>query len=557
MKKELAIGQSDFKTIREQESYYVDKSLMIKEIIDDKSNIILLPRPRRFGKTLNMSMLRYFFDTHNATHNRKLFAGLKIENETVFDTEQGKYPVIFLTFKDVKNLTYPDALFNIKLLISKLFDANQFLLESDLLTQVEKSIYEQIINFSVNQPILEKSLSLFIELYYRYFKQKPILLIDEYDTPVHTAYSNNYYDDMIGFMRVFLGEALKDNLYLYKGILTGTLRISKESIFTGLNNLSVYTLLKGEFNSCFGFTHEELHLMLEFFGLLELESEIRHWYNGYIIGDIEIYNPWSIVSFVASKDKFFIPYWVNTSGNDLIKELIIDSPHSVRTELQDLLTDKPLVKSLEDNISFPELKKTENAVFSFLVFSGYLKAKFIREENKRFLYELLIPNTEVKILFDNIILGWFKETFDSDRNKVLLNALLDKDIELFEEVLGECVLNSLSCYDVPKRDVERVYQAFLLGMLVSLESDYEVTSNKESGYGRYDICILPLKSKKPAIIMELKRIRPSETAETALASALKQIEEKQYETSIRQRGYTDILKLAVVFDGKRVWAKTS
>ena len=557
MKRNLPIGTSDFKKIRNQNSYYVDKSLMIKEIIDDCSEIILIPRPRRFGKTLNMSMLRYFFDLNDAEANRKLFDGLNITKEVEFDNEQGRYPVIFLTFKDIKETSFEASFEKLQEVIADEYGRFSFLLESDEMSEVEKEQFDDIIKSRTSVTRLQSSLKKLTKYLFNHFKQKPILLIDEYDTPIHAAYTEGYYKKMIDFMRAMLGDALKDNSNLHKGVLTGTLRISKESIFTGLNNPSVYTLLSHRFNDKFGFTQNEVSQMLVDYDLESETESVKAWYNGYIIGKIDIYNPWSIINFIHNKDEGFKPHWVNSSSNDLIKDIIKDSPASVHAEMLELLDNKILVKSLDENISFPELKSTDNSIYSFLVFSGYLKARFLEHTDDNDFYQLMIPNLEVKRLFKNIFLTWFKETFSNGKNVDLINALLSKDTNLFGEILGECVLHTLSVHDVERREVERVYQAFLLGILVSLTPDYEVTSNKESGYGRYDICIVPLKNKTaPSIILELKSIRISETAETALVSALKQIEDKQYEASIRQRGYEDILKLAVVFDGKRVWVKS-
>ena len=558
MKKNLPIGTSDFKKLRNLDRYYVDKTLLIREIIDDASEIILIPRPRRFGKTLNMSMLRYFFDREDAEQNNKLFEGLAIDSEEECKHEQGKYPVIFLTFKDIKESSFDASIEKFREVIGDEYARFSFMLDGDFLSAVEKQQFNDVINYRATITQLQSSLKRLTKYIYRYYSQKPILLLDEYDTPIHAAFADQYYKKMVDFLRGVLSDALKDNVNLHKGILTGTLRISKESIFTGLNNISVYTLLSHRYSDKFGFTQLEVSEMLSFYGLEEYTESVKTWYNGYIIGSIDIYNPWSIINYIHNKDEGFKPHWVNTSSNELIKEIIKDCPPIVHNEMLDLMDNKFLIKSLNENVSFPELKNTDNSIYSFLVFSGYLKAKLLKFEKSRSWYELTIPNVEVRLLFSDIFITWFKETFKKGRNIELINALLTKDIELFGEILGECVLYSLSAHDVDKREVERVYQAFLLGILVSLSPDYEVTSNKESGYGRYDICVVPLKNKNASsIILELKSIRISETAETALDSALKQIEDKRYEAAIRQRGYDDILKLAVVFDGKRVWVKSS
>jgi len=558
MKKRIPIGVHNFKKLIEEDYYYVDKTSMIKEVILDGSEVILLPRPRRFGKTLNMSMLRHFFDINNAAENRKLFDGLNIAHEEVFEVYQGRYPVISISFRDIKSNTFEEAHEKITDVIKNEFYKNRFLLESDLFDEGKKTEFRSIAHGESSNAKIESSLLLLCEFLFTFYQVKPYVLVDEYDTPVHSSYSNQYYPQMISFMGSLLGALFKDNEFLEKGILTGTLRISKESIFTGFNNPSVYSVIRNEFSTQFGFTHEELKKMLDYYEISQFEEGIRNWYNGYIFGNTEIYNPWSILNFVHSQDKRFIAHWVNTSSNDLIRELILESPKAVRTELEDLLKGVALIKRLNENISFPELKSSEDAVFSFLVFSGYLKAKLLKFEDLDYWYELTIPNIEVAKLYETIILKWFNESFSQSKSTDLINSLLTGDTELFEELLGLCVLQTLSVYEVEKREVERVYQAFILGLLVRLIPEYEVTSNKESGYGRYDICIVPLRSsKKPAIIMELKSIRPKETAKKALASALEQIETKQYETAIRQRGYDNILKMAIVFDGKRVWVKTS
>ena len=555
MKQNLSIGISDFKSLREQAYYYIDKSLMIKEVLNDPSHIILLPRPRRFGKTLNMSMLRYFFDLDEATENRALFEGLQIYDEPVFELHQGKYPIIFISFKDIKALNFKAAIEKIRDLIGTELLKFKFLLQSDAVELIEKKQLDTVLNLKASQSQLESCLKKICKSLYSHFKQKPIVLIDEYDTPIHSAYNKKYYDEMILFMSSFLGSVLKDNENLYKCVLTGTLRVSRESIFTGLNNIKIYSLLSSKFNDKFGFTQPEVSKLLEDFGYGHEVEAVRRWYNGYIVGGLDVYNPWSVINYVHSHEDGFKPYWLNTSGNDLIKEIVKDSPYSVQVEIKELLDDKPLIKTINENISFPELKNTENSIYSFLFFSGYLKARLVEHSDEADYYNLAIPNVEVKRLFKDIILNWFEMTF-RDKGRMMLNALFEKDTELFADILGDCILKTLSVYDVDKREPERVYQAFLLGLLVSMGEEYEVTSNKESGYGRYDICIIPLKKNKPCIIMELKQIRKSETTTTALESALLQIEKQRYATSLEQRGYTDILKLAVVFDGKRVWVKS-
>ena len=557
MKKAIKIGTSDFKKIIEENTYYVDKTPMIKEVINDPSEVILLPRPRRFGKTLNMSMLYYFFDQKNAQENRKLFEGLKISKEPEYETEQGKYPVILISFKDIKDLTFEDALSNIRNIISSTYKQFENQINFKKIQKDERNIFKSILERKSEKIDTINSLKLLTEILYTSTGTKPILLIDEYDTPIHASYTNQYYDSMVNFMSMFLGAALKDNIHLHKGILTGTLRISRESIFTGLNNISVYSLLNSEYSSWFGFTNDELSQLLKDYDLEPLESSIKAWYNGYIFGNKEIYNPWSILNFVKSEDKRFIAHWVNTANNDLIKELIVDSSSAVRLELQELLKGKSIIKVLDENIVFKDLKKSENVVFSFLVFSGYLKAKLAKFEDTDYWYELSTPNEEVRKLFSTIILQWMEDSLVRPQLQNLLQALVEGNIPVFERLLSQFVLTSLSYHTLSTDHIEKVYQSFMLGLLVSLADQYELTSEKESGFGRYDLALVPHNKNKKAIIMEFKTIDDfyDETKDQALESALKQIEDRQYETAIKQRGYSDILKMAVVFDGKRVWVK--
>ena len=558
MKLNLPIGTSDFKKVRLQDSYYIDKSLLIKEVIEDDAEVILLPRPRRFGKTLNMSMLRYFFDRDEATENRALFEGLQIYDEPVFELHQGKYPVIFISFKDIKALNFETAIEKIQMLISELFIDHQNSVNFDQLQIEQKDTYNSIKRQTSNLAVLSNSLHLLTNLLYAASKQKPIVLIDEYDTPIHSAYNKKYYDEMILFMSSFLGSVLKYNENLYKCVLTGTLRVSRESIFTGLNNIKIYSLLSTKFNDKFGFTQPEVSKLLEDFGYGHEVEAVRRWYNGYIVGGLDVYNPWSVINYVHSHEDGFKPYWLNTSGNDLIKEIVKDSPYSVQVEIKELLDDKPVIKTINENISFPELKNTENSIYSFLFFSGYLKARLVEHSDEADYYNLAIPNVEVKRLFKDIILNWFEGIIEKDKLSMLLNALTQGNVKLFERLLSDFVVASLSFHLTGSKNVEKVYQAFMLGLLVSLSDRYEVTSEKESGYGRYDLAIVPFDKSKKAIIMEFKTIDAfyEETKDIALDLAMNQIEDRQYAAAIEQRGYSDILKLAIVFDGKRVWVKS-
>jgi hypothetical protein len=553
--KKLPIGRSDFKSLIEEDLFFIDKSLFIKEIIEEDAQIILLPRPRRFGKTLNLTMLKSFLEkTDNKEKTRQLFSGLKIEKEEVFQDHICRYPVIYLTFKNIKSSNFEEDMESIELLIAKEFERHDYLLKSNSVTEIQKERFNDIINMRAKRSVLKNSLLDLSCSLYKHHKEKPIILIDEYDTPIHEAYLGKYYEKTISFFRSFLGAGLKDNPNIYKGVLTGILRVAKESIFSDMNNLEVYSIMREEYDSYFGFTEQEVESFAKIYDMPDHFKEIKKWYDGYIFGKRRIYNPLSILSFAASKDKQFRPYWANTASNSLIKETLSKAPDAIKSELYDLLKDIPLVKRIEENISFDNLKTNEIAVYSFLLFSGYLKAYDCHKKERYDYCTIMIPNEEVKKIFEDVIIDWISEAYTaSDKLRIMLDALIKGDIRIFEEILNDFVITTMSYFNTGgRKEVERVYQAFILGLLVNLSIDYEVTSEKESGYGRYDISIVPKDKSKKAIIMELKRIEKDETTQKALENALKQIEEKKYETAIIAQGIKDIEKLAVVFDGKRV-----
>ena len=553
----LSAGTSDFKQLISDGCCYIDKTIIIKDIINDFNRVILLPRPRRFGKTLNMTTLKYFFEnTSKKEENRTLFSGLAIEKEPEFEKYFGKYTVVFLSFKDIKEPNWEVAISALNLIIGNLFSKFDYL--SKNLSSNELQIFNQLSSGNAEYSILCNSLNFLINKISEYNNnEKVILLIDEYDTPIHAALSRGYYTEMIDFMRSFLGTTLKDNNNLQKAVLTGIMRVAKESIFSGINNIGVYTLLSEKFASYFGFTENEVEEIVKMYNLNEHLDGIRDWYNGYLFGKEIIYNPWSIINYVNLYFDGFKPYWINTASHELIKDLIINGPENVKQEFELLLKNIPIRKAINENITFTELKTNQNSLYSFLVFSGYLKATEKEQINDEFYYNLLIPNTEVKLSFRQIFMNWFQESYDNDKIRYLLKSVTTGDVKTFEKLLSYFIVNTLSYFDTAGKNVEKVYQAFILGLLVNLSNEYEVSSNRESGFGRYDVCILPKEITKKAIIMELKTIDEfdEETKDSSLENALKQIEEKQYETQVCRRGYTDILKLGVVFDGKRCWIK--
>ncbi len=553
--KKLPIGISDFRKVIRDNNYFVDKSMFIHELINSNAQVSLMPRPRRFGKTLNLSMLQYFFE--HGEENSYLFKDLAISDTDEFKTHINKFPVIFLSFKDVKNSSFENTYKKIYSLIKEEFMRHYRDLDIENLDLIDRLDYLNILESKATQSDIENSIAFLSKLLYKKYNQEVIILIDEYDTPIHASYLNNYYNEMIEFIRNLLSGAFKDNSYLFKGVITGILRVSRESIFSGLNNLATYSILDYEYSNRFGFTIDETQKILDDFGLLDRYEDVSRLYNGYKIGDDTIFNPWSIINFVADKKHRLLPYWANTSSNDLLKYLISISSLKFKKNLELWLRGESIRQEIDSNVVFNELNINEKNIYSLLFFSGYLKCLKKELKDQTYYCHLAIPNGEVKYIFENMVSGWINESYKHDRLELLLKSLTDGDIELFEEFFSEFVLETLSFYDVNKKNEEAVYQAFLLGILVSLDN-YEVISNREAGLGRVDIILLHKTDKsRVAIIMELKKINTfrEKTKESALKNALKQIEEKRYEIEAKKRGYTNILKMGVVFDGKRVWVK--
>ncbi len=558
--KKLAIGEDDFRVFRQNDNYFVDKSLFVEEVMYDASRVLLFSRPRRFGKTLNMSMLHYFFTQKNSEENRKLFDGLAITKSPVFEQHQGQYPVVSMSFKSCKGDSYEKIMYAIRTVIAKAFKDHSHILDKDLFYQAELAKFNELVEEKAGESLMGESLLLLSDLLHRYHNKKVIILIDEYDTPIHEAYLNDFYTKAVNFLRILLGNALKGNEYLQKGVLTGILRVSKESMFSDLNNVEVYSLLSKNYNHYFGFTQQEVDIMLDYYELIDLREGVKNWYNGYFFGNEEIYNPWSILSFVKNEG-IFKPYWLSTSANALVHMLIKDSDKTVKKDIEDALNNMPVYSTIDENISFEHLQKSREHILSFLVQTGYLKARYHDFTGSDMIYLVEVPNIEVGKIYYTVIENWFNEHIGGQELDVMLNALLSNDISTFERIFSKFVLETLSYFNVGRKtkEVERVFQAFLLGMLIRLKDRYEVYSEKESGYGRFDVSIIPKDKSKLAVIMELKSIDTfnNETKETALEAALKQIEDRRYEAALRQQGCTKIMKLAVTFDGKRVWARLS
>ena len=549
------VGYSDFKNLREQELYYVDKTLLIKKIWENPSQVLLFPRPRRFGKTLNLSMLRYFFEKTEDS-NAYLFDLLFISGQPEIMAHQGRYPLIYLTFKDVKESTWEDCLEKLKLLIS---------MELRRLTHLfHKSLYDEeviqhalLLNQEAGKSLSEQALFLFMQWINRATGHKIIVLIDEYDTPIHAGHQYGYYDEVILFMRNLLSGAFKDNSCLKKGVITGVLRISKESIFTGLNNISVSSITRPEFSSYFGFTEPEVENMLNEFSV-EHPDEVKSWYNGYVFGNQVIYNPWSILNFLNSEDRQLQPFWIDSSSNDLVRDLILNGPISLRESVETLLRGESISSALPENIVLRDIDATEENIWSLLTFSGYLKALNPRQVHTRILYDLSIPNMEVLSFYEDTIQAWLRRQIGDHRLQQLLKALLQEDIAGFELYLAEMVQTVLSYHDTSGDEPERVYHAFVLGLLVNLGSQYQVRSNRESGYGRYDMMLIPKDSRQTGFVFEFKKVNSKydKTPKTAMKNALKQIHDRHYALELRQAGVQKILGIGVVVHKKKVWVES-
>jgi hypothetical protein len=578
-KKPLPVGVSDFKDVVTGGYCYVDKSLFIKEVIDKGDKILLIPRPRRFGKTLNLSMLKYFYHCcpgtlPAASETRSPDPGTKTPGNTyknLFDSlaihgagqkyldKMGKFPVIFLSFKNIKELDWNTTYRKIKKLIRKEYLNHDYLLNSPKLKSADKDDFKKIIQLKGEREDYENSLENLLIFLYRYYGKRAVILIDEYDAPVHEGYDYDFYDEIINFMRNFLGGGLKDtDQFLEKSIITGTMRIARESIFSDLNNPGVYTLLAGEFDDKFGFTENEVETLLNDYQLFDMYDQVQRWYNGYRFGGKIIYNPWSIINFLGSKEKKLKPYWINTSDNKIVESLLSRGGKELKEELELLIRGESIEKAIDENIILKDITVDEDAMWSFLLMGGYLKQTAMRKDDvlEKNFYTLSIPNKEVRSTYTRIIQRFFTGKIENKKVQIMLKALIDGDINLFEKMLRKVVTAVFSYHDF-SGEPEKVYHALVTGLLVWITHTHEIKSNRESGYGRYDIMIIPHDPGQTGYVIEFKAVDAddNETVADAVAAALQQIEEKKYETELVERGIKKIKKLAVVFSSKDVYVK--
>ncbi len=550
----LPIGQSDFKKIIEGQFFFVDKSLLIKELLNDDSEVILITRPRRFGKTLNMSMLRYFFSKNEAESTKYLFNSLNIAKHEECMKFKGKHPVIFLSFKNIKENSYETMYARFCKVISDLYSDHRYLLNT--LYEDKKTIFNSILNQQGTLTNITDSLKDLTEYLFHYYQEKPIVLIDEYDIPMQSAYEYKYYNEAINLFRNFLSSALKDNPYLYKSVLTGILRISRESLFSGLNNLKVYSFLHPKYGKYFGFTEEEVFTLLSKAKIEDKAEEIKNWYNGYQIGNQTLYNPWSIVNCI-SENGVIKPYWINTSDNSLIKKLLIESNLSFKDHFEVLLRGEKIECVINENFVFSDLDKNqESAAWSLLLTAGYLKVISHKETGQDSLCQVSIPNQEIKSLYQEIIEKWLVDNYRIECAQ-FVNQLLNGDIHSFVEGLKNIFEQIISVHDVAKQP-EAFYHALIIGLTVGLykHPDYIIRSNRESGKGRYDYQILS--KKNLTIIIEFKKIAPNKKNQTdqikllkrSASEALKQIDKQKYINEAKQYGAKNILKIGIAFSAR-------
>ena len=538
--KRLAIGLSNFKHLIEEDFYYFDKTSFIEEIIKDGSSVKLFTRPRRFGKTLNMSMLKYFFDIENREENRKLFKNLYIEKTESFK-EQGQYPVIFLSLKDLKATIWEEMQKDIKSTVARLFSEYKYLLKD--LDKFDTITFENVIMKNIELENLKEILKFLTKILYEKYNKKVIVLIDEYDSPLVSAYTNGYYENAKDFFKTFYSLVLKDNNYLQMGVLTGIIRVIKAGIFSDLNNLRTYTILSDVYTDSYGLTEEEVEKSLKDYGIEAEISKVKDWYDGYKFGDSEVYNPWSILNFL--QDKELRAYWVDTSGNDLINDVLKKITKDTIRALEKLFDEEGLRQNISGTSDLSKLLN-ENELWELLLFSGYLT---IEEKIDQKNYILRLPNKEVKELFKDS----FLEKYFGRGNKLsdLMEALTENRIEDYEENLQEILLTSVS-YNDTKKGNEAFYHGLIMGMGLYLEGEYITKSNIESGLGRYDFLIEPKNKSKRAFIMEFKSTDSVEKLEEVSKEALKQIEDKKYGISLKQNGIKEITYIGIAFYGKEI-----
>ena len=546
----ISLGTDDFKEIIESNSLFIDKTLFIKELIDDTSKVLLFPRPRRFGKSLNMSMLKYYFDI--SLDSNALFKGLNISKcSKLYLDEMNKYPVVSLTLKECKKATYEEFLMSFKTLISNLYYNYQFLLDSPLIKEVDKEYFKRCVN-EEEEKQLSLALAKLINMLEIYYNKQVIVLLDKYDAPILEGYLKGYYDDIINFMREVFSSTFKGNLSLKKGVITGILRVSKESMFSGANNINVYNITDSNFSTYFGFTEEEVKETLAEYDLSDSFNEVKKWYDGYLFSRTTIYNPWSILNYLDDPKNTLKVYWANTGGTDLLQDLIYSTKGNTNLlETFHTLLEKGSITGIDLDLemNLPSLNNNSNTVWTLFMLSGYLTPKDLVRNPKNI--ALRIPNLEIRENLENICVNWFKDNIK--HGNIFEDYLLNNNMYDFKDTFKMIVEESFSYYDINIKHGENFYHAFVMGLLYSGSNNFIIKSNRESGYGRYDLILKPKnKDIKYAYIIEFKAIENGNFEET-VEKAFKQIEDKNYVVEVKDY---DVTKIVIVFKGKECLIET-
>ena len=552
--KPLPIGIEDFKRLVDNEYYFVDKTLMIKELLENKETVNLFTRPRRFGKTLNMSMLQRFFEATEKS-NAYLFDGLKIAAYPEYMAYQGQYPVISISLKSMKRASYQEAYFEYVKLLSDEFERHEIILQSDLVSEEDKLEFQKIKKRIAEPKEYNSAVKLLSKCLQKVYQKNVIILIDEYDVPLENAYHEGFYDDMTNLIRSCFESALKTNPSLEFAVLTGCLRVSRESIFTGLNNLKTYSITKNKFSQYFGFTQEEMKEILQAFSLEQYAGTIAKWYDGYRFGLTEIYNPWSVLncidSYLQNDMVACEPYWSNTSSNRIVKRLIEESNERTKSMVEELINGTPIHTQIFEDVTYGTIDVNQDYIWSFLLFTGYLKIISCETIGDETYYDMVIPNVEIKSIYKNTIRSWFIDHINRDSRTDILESVIHADAEKLEDLLCTWLTNTISCFD----EQENYYHGFVTG-LVSGFNGYMVVSNRESGNGRFDLVVKQRSRWHHAAILEFKVVEKYNQMTKACEDALKQIEEKDYEASLRDEQYENIAKLGICFCQKRCRVKS-
>ena len=540
MKKGIGIGVEDFSEVIKENCYYIDKTKWIGEILEDKSKIKLFTRPRRFGKTLNMSMLKYFFDIENKEENKKLFSELDIE-KSEYMSEQGQYPVIFISLKSIKAKTWEEAIQEIRLLVLELFSEYKYLLKD--LDEYDLPRFKKYLLGDADLSELKNALLFLTRILFHKYKKEVILLIDEYDSPLISAYEHYYYDDAVTFFKVFYGEALKTNQYLKMGVMTGIIRVIKAGIFSDLNNLNVYSILENEYSEFFGFNQDEIEETLEYFDVKYELFDVKNWYDGYKFGDSDVYNPWSILKFLKSKK--IGSHWIDTSGNFLINQILKNTDSEIMETLEALFNGETVEENISGNSDLSSLLGQEE-IWELLLFSGYLTINEKIGEDYEDVYSLRLPNREVREFFRK---KFIDVNFGESMFRKAMEGLKNLKFDIFQKYLQNILLKSTSFMDTKN---ESFYHGLVLGMMFYLDNHYYVKSNKESGFGRYDVVIEPKNKNNRGFILEFKVVKNEDDLEKVSQEAIEQIMEKKYDIGLRDRGIKDVTFVGVAFCGKVV-----